>query len=96
MPRFPHEDPKDGLGAVTSTVVQGRLRGGFFCVHLIGVTLQVVTRPWGGGKRRAGCGVAHGCKTSRNSQQAIPALGRPCPWSCCQGLSRADREPSPQ
>lgn len=68
MPRFPREDPKGGLGAVTSTVIQGRLGGRFFYVHLVGVTLQVVARPWGGGKRRAGCRVAHGCRLPRSNR----------------------------
>lgn len=92
MPRFPRGDAEDGLSAVTSTVIQGRLGGRFFCVHLVGVTLQVVARPCGGGKRLAGCRVC----MAANPQEAVTALGRPCAWGCCQGLNCADRGPGPQ
>lgn len=51
MLRFPHEDLRDGLGAITSAVVQGRLGRDFFHVHFIGVALSsVVAGPWGKGR----------------------------------------------
>lgn len=77
MPRFPREDPKGGLGAVTSTVIHGRLGGRLFRVHLVGVTLQVVARPWGGGKRRAGCRGGSWLQTAKKQSRlwADPVLG---------------------
>lgn len=92
VPRFPHEDLRDGSGAITSAVVQGRLGGGFFHVHFVGVALSgVVARPWGGGERQGGCAMARGHSSTqltmppRAAAPKHPAAPskRSQPWAGC-------------